>query len=212
MPCIRAGFVCAAAFRRNVGEGRFEVKVKSEEVSARCRIPDAPADGAHPLAFPWGKVPPKGADEGRGALKHSFACSAKRDCSPTLISLLRFAPQPASPRGSQGGSGKSALPRKNDVAYQREGQAPPLRYDEGSRVRRAGRCGHRPLQTFSALHCRQTTKTKGYAPKVHTPLLGRSRDCRWFRRAVLRAALDDPVPSRTVRVRGISDSRRRRTR
>ena len=164
---IRAGFVCAAAFRRNVGEGRFEVKVKSEEVRARCRIPDAPAKRRHPIASPG---------ESYGALS------------------------------------KSALPQKNDVAYQREGQAPPLRYDEGSRVRRAGRAGHRPLQTFSALQCRQTTKTKGYAPKVHTPLLGRSRDCRWFRRAVLRAALDDPVPSRTVRVRGISGSRRRRTR
>ena len=41
-------------------------------------------------------------DEGRGALTDSLAAVPKRNCSPTLISLLRCAPQPASPRGSQG--------------------------------------------------------------------------------------------------------------
>mgnify|MGYP004639640179 CR=1 FL=1 len=111
-------------FSRNVGEGL------APPAGSQLWILHAAAGRCAPHTFPSGKVPPKGADEGRGALKHSLACTSKRNCSPTLISLLRFAPQPASPRGSQGALCKSALRQRNDTAYQREGQAPPLRYDE----------------------------------------------------------------------------------
>ena len=61
-----------------------------------CNVLDAGAERWAPHTFPSGKVPPKGADEGRGALMDSFACSAKRNCSPTLIS------QPAADSFPQG--------------------------------------------------------------------------------------------------------------
>ena len=49
----------------------------------------------------------------------------------------------ASPRGSQGTLSKTALPQKNDGAYRRAGQAPPLRYDwERTRCVMTGRSAH----------------------------------------------------------------------
>ena len=55
-------------------------------------------------------------DEGRGALTHSLACTAKRNCSPTLISLLRCRSAASFPEGKPRGLCKSALPRKHDGA------------------------------------------------------------------------------------------------
>ena len=130
-----------------------------------CNVLDAGAERWAPHTFPSGKVPPKGADEGRGALMDSFACSAKRNCSPTLIS------QPAAdsfPQGKLCGAFRPLVHSKAADANLREGQAPPLHYDERSGMQRwsagcgrgrtpplrhpswrggTGRCGHRPLQT-----------------------------------------------------------------
>ena len=60
------------------------------------------ADLLRPHSFPWGKLSPQATDEGREALKHSLACSAKRNCSPALIrpAALATCPYPLCPFGT----------------------------------------------------------------------------------------------------------------
>ena len=85
---------------------------KGRKYKPRLWILHAPAGRCAPNTFPSGKVPPKGADEGRGALADSFAVVPKRSCSTTLISLLRFRSADSFPQGKPRGFRKSALPQK----------------------------------------------------------------------------------------------------
>ena len=68
-------------------------------------------------------------DEGRGALADRFAVSAKRNCSPALIRLLRFAPHPPSPRGRHKSAADSygAANFKRSAFFRTNSKAPAIK-------------------------------------------------------------------------------------
>ena len=101
-----------------------------------------------PHSFPWEKLSAvRLTDEGRGARADSFAVSANRKCSPTLI--RRFAPP--SPRGRHG-----CVPHRQIC---RSSLALPLGELSAKLTERVGRS----LLTLSVLRCARTPPPKGEA-------------------------------------------------
>ena len=121
--------------------------------------------------------------------RRGLAPPAGRQLWP-LHALRRGMHPIASPRGSQGGFRKSALLQKNGSTSQREGQAPPLRYDELGRLltrlrvyapalisrrRRSGRRrGSRRRRWRRPAHRAGRTRSRGWSAPLSARRLRRS--------------------------------------